>query len=511
MAIKPSKYQEAIYNEVANTNHNINVNAVAGSGKTTTLLGCLQHIPKGKSIIFMAFNNSIVQELTERNKRPNVDIMTLHSYGWRLLLRRYGGKCVMNPNKTISKIETVLKRHSNDESVQELLRLRKKGYLYYIIPKIVDLMRTSLSLPQLSSIEELCEYHDIDCGDIEKQLALETFALAAADQSQFDFTDMLYVPVTDPTIRFRKYEVVLVDESQDMSVLQHALIKKILDRRSRLITVGDPCQAIYGFAGADANSYSLLSKLNGDSVELPLSVCYRCGQRIVEEAAKIVPHIRPYEFASTGEVTYGSLNDLEDGDWIICRNLRPLVEVYLWLLKNRIKSKIRGKDIGRGLVDLIEKTGAKTISRLEAALDKEVQRVYDKLLKKGWNNPNMSPKMVELFEKIEVIKALANEVESVSELCEVIDNIFTDDVRGILLMTIHKSKGLENDNIIFLAPEIIPSRYATQPWQIQQEMNLKYVAITRAKQCLVYVSYNQFVKDVSRKFEGRFTIESARR
>lgn len=46
MGFEPSPYQQAIYNEVATTDHNINVNAVAGSGKTTTLLGCLDVFPE---------------------------------------------------------------------------------------------------------------------------------------------------------------------------------------------------------------------------------------------------------------------------------------------------------------------------------------------------------------------------------------------------------------------------------------------------------------------------------
>lgn len=511
MAFEPSIYQQAIYNEVATTDHNINVNAVAGSGKTTTLLGCLERIPRGKSIIFMAFNNSIVKELQARNTRPNVDIMTLHSYGWRLLLRRYGNTAKMNPNKSIAKLEVVLKRHSNDEEVQELLLRRKKGYLIYLIPKIVDLMRTALCRPEIGEIESLCDYHDIDCGLLEKQLALETFLLSVKYCTQFDFTDMLYIPVTDPTLRFRKYEVVLVDESQDMSLLQHELIKRVLDRRSRLITVGDPRQAIYGFAGADANSYARLAELNGSSVEMPLSVCYRCGRRIVEEAEKIVPYIRPYERAHEGEVVLGSLNDIEDGDWIICRNLRPLVEVYLWLLKNKIKSRVRGKDIGHSLIDLINKTGARTIDQLEKLLWKEADKLEQKLRTKGWKNPSASPKMDELYEKIEVIRALAVEADTVMELRETIEGIFTDDLEGILLMTIHKSKGLENDNVFFLAPELIPSRWATQPWQQEQELNLKYVAITRAKNSLIYVPLNQSTHDISQPFRGRYPVQGLRR
>ena len=511
MAFEPSIYQQAIYNEVATTDHNINVNAVAGSGKTTVLLGCLERIPRGKSIIFMAFNNSIVKELQARNTRPNVDIMTLHSYGWRLLLRRYGNTAKMNPNKSITKLKVVLKRHSNDEEVQELLLRRKKGYLIYLIPKIVDLMRTALCRPEIGEIESLCDYHDIDCGLLEKQLALETFLLSVKDCTQFDFTDMLYIPVTDPTLRFRKYEVVLVDESQDMSLLQHELIKRVLDCRSRLITVGDPRQAIYGFAGADANSYARLAELNGSSVEMPLSVCYRCGRRIVEEAEKIVPYIRPYERAHEGEVVLGSLNDIEDGDWIICRNLRPLVEVYLWLLKNKIKSRVRGKDIGHSLIDLINKTGARTIDQLEKLLWKEADKLEQKLRTKGWKNPSASPKMDELYEKIEVIRALAVEADTVMELRETIEGIFTDDLEGILLMTIHKSKGLENDNVFFLAPELIPSRWATQPWQQEQELNLKYVAITRAKNSLIYVPLNQSTHDISQPFRGRYPVQGLRR
>lgn len=511
MSFKPSPFQQAIYDEVANTDHNINVQAVAGSGKTTTLLGCLERVPAGKSVAFMAFNTSIVKELTARNTRPGVDIMTLHSYGWRCCLRRYGNGAKLDVNKSIGKVELILKRRARDPIIIDLLRRVKKGYLFNVIPRIVDLLRTSLSEPKMERVEELCEYHGIDCGTIEMEMALEAFRLSNADRSQFDFTDMLYVPVTDPTIRFRKYEVIMVDESQDMSVLQHELIRRALDRRSRLITVGDPRQAIYGFAGADATSYDKLKTLNGPSVEMPLSVCYRCGQRIVAEAAKIVPYIRPYERAIEGEVYVGSLTDLEHGDWIVCRNLRPLVEVYLWLLKNKIKSKIRGKDIGAGLIHLIEKTGAQSLRGLDRLLDLEVRKLEKKLEKKGWKNPSLSPKMTELFEKIEVIRYFIPECRTVPALISMIEGIFTDEVKGILLMTIHKSKGLENDVVFFLAPELIPSRYATQPWQLEQERNLKYVAISRAKTTLIYVSYDQMVKDINTSFKnGRHQNQGSR-
>ena len=85
----------------------------------------------------------------------------------------------------------------------------------------------------------------------------------------------------------------------------------------------------------------------------------------------------------------------------------------------------------------------------------------------------------------------------VKGLKSMIANIFTDDVKGILLSTIHKAKGLQNKRIFFLCPELIPSRYATMDWQFEQEMNLKYVAITRAQEELIYVSGKQFSNDIT--------------
>lgn len=80
--MKPSKYQIAIYKAFKETEDNLNISAVAGSGKTTVLLELLKFIPKNKTALFLAFNNSIVDELKDRiERRDGIDIMTIHSYG----------------------------------------------------------------------------------------------------------------------------------------------------------------------------------------------------------------------------------------------------------------------------------------------------------------------------------------------------------------------------------------------------------------------------------------------
>lgn len=493
----PSKYQQDIYDVFNNTNKNINISAVAGSGKTTVLVELLKFIPNDKKALFVAFNNSIVDELKQRiEHRDNVEISTIHSYGWRSILCHYGGKVKMNPNKVLAKVESVLKKYESEGNGKS----NKRSYYFYIIPKIVDLMRCNLITPEKEDIMKMTLYYDIDIDEFEADFALQVFNLMNKDKFQFDFMDMIYQPVTDPHIRLQKYDYVFCDESQDFSKAQQEVIRRSLNRRGRLITVGDEHQGIYGFAGADADSYSKLSELNGKSESMPLSVCYRCSKSVIREAQKIVPEISYAPNAEEGEVKLGSMREnLQQGDWILCRNLKPLIQTYLWLMKNKIKSKIKGKDIGEGILAMINKTGARTLNGMWVLLEQQKEKLFIKLKKKGVKRPSLHPKMELMEQRLEVIECLMDEVKDVDSLKKLIENIFADDIKGIMLSTIHKAKGLENNRVFFICPELIPSKFATTPWMLEQEMNLRYVCITRAKQSLIYVLESDFKIDVKSK------------
>lgn len=494
--MKPSKYQKDIYDKFQNTDVNINISAVAGSGKTTVLVELLKYVPNDKSALFVAFNNSIVDELKNRAKgKENVEISTIHSYGWRSILCRYGSKVKLNANKVFGKIESTLKEKEFEE-----ISAKKHSYYFYIIPKIIDLMRCNLINPVREDILEMSMYYDLDIGEMEVNVALRVFDKMNKDKSQFDFMDMIYQPIVDSHIRMRKYDYVFCDESQDFSKAQQEIIRKSLNRKGRLITVGDKFQGIYGFCGADADSYEKLSELNGKSVSMPLSVCYRCSKAVIREAQKIVPEISYAPNAEEGVVKLGSMREeLEQGDWVLCRNLKPLIQTYLWLMKNKVKSKVKGKDIGEGIIGMINKTGAKTLRGMWTLLDLQKEKLFNKLKKRGVRHPSLHPKMELFNQRIEVLECLSDEVRNVEELKKLISNIFADDIKGIMLSTIHKAKGLENDRVFFICPELIPSRYATTEWMLEQELHLKYVAITRAKKELIYVLESDFKEDIKSK------------
>jgi superfamily I DNA/RNA helicase len=491
MTFQPSVFQQAIFDEIEQSTDNLFISAVAGSGKTTTILKCLDLLPKGKDIVFLAFNKSIVTELQDRVKRADVRISTMHSFGWNIIRNKYGKKAKLNDNKILGKVEKL------SESVEEMTE-KKKFWYFYTAKKVLDLARLNL-VTSKSDLENICNMHDIFLEEEDLDFCMQTWNLIKKDFTQFDFTDMVYLPAIDDTMRVPKYDYVFVDESQDLSLAQQKIIQKMLKSDGRLICVGDPQQAIYGFAGADSNSYNRLGSLYPNTKFLPLSVCYRCASSIVNYAKDVVPHIESAPNAEEGEVRNGNLLQLRSDDWILCRNVKPLVMLNLHLLKQGIKSKVKGKDIGEGLLNMVKKVGTKSLKALILKLEHNYTKTLYNLSEKGVSKPEKHPKAIVLLQKIDLIQVLSEGLVNTDQLIDRIKDIFSDEIKGIILSTIHKSKGLENDRVFLICPELMPSPYAVHAWQIEQENNLKYVAITRARKELVVVSTDEFEVNLTQK------------
>ena len=83
-----SPYQEAIFSWVEHDQGHLVVEADAGSGKTTTLVKCLDFIDEKSKVLRSAFNTDIVNELKKKTKdRENVEVRTLHSLGLLFIKR----------------------------------------------------------------------------------------------------------------------------------------------------------------------------------------------------------------------------------------------------------------------------------------------------------------------------------------------------------------------------------------------------------------------------------------
>lgn len=454
------------------------------SGKTFTLCKLAEMTPPIKSSIFLAFNKSIAEELGQRLPRT-VKAQTLHSCALSSLCKAFS----LNFSLSDSKNFNLAKEKMEFKGVHPK---RIPGIIMKVC-RLYDLMRFNLVPDDIEAIIALGERYGEDADEelakraielrmLNKRIADNYFLKGGGGKLPMDFTDMLYYATQYVHKEdFKQYNVVMVDEIQDLSPLQYQLIKMLKTPRGRLVGVGDEKQAIYGFQGSNLDTLNAI-KNAPNTVTLPLSITYRCARDIVDEACKVFPDsIVAAPGAVKGFVGDGTFKDAQEGDFILCRNNAPLVDAFITLLRQGKKCTILGKEFGDELVSLID--SVEDVWGLEQVLE----NMISKLQKKGVKSPTKCEAYDKLNEKVNVLLSLYEYFGDLETVRSRIYDIFVENAsRGITLSTIHKSKGLESDNIYFLEPELLPSKYATTELALYSEKCLQFVAITRARKSLIY-------------------------
>jgi len=480
----PSKFQVEIYREYTQSDCNIIVEAGPGSGKSHTILGMINVTPKFKQIILVAFSKSIQEELAAKVPE-NVKVKTIHSLAYSVLRANVFKHFKVNEYKNFILAKKVL-------NLESLKPKEKDAYLFQI-SKIIDLSRFNLCKTK-EDIEAVCDQYSISTinGEVDDTIKmikyLDKYNSSSSKELMIDFTDMLWLAysMVKPDL-WPKFHVVFCDELQDLNPLQKSVLEMIIHpTKGRFIGVGDKKQSIYGFMGANIQAFDSFSARANTKV-LPLSVTYRCSKAVTKVANSIFPGIEAFESNIEGEVRKGYINEAEEGDFIICRNNMPLIESWLELVKSGKKCHILGKDFGNSLLVLITKLSH--YSKYEDGVNSILKSKEDELSKKGIKNPKGTNNYGGLVEKLSIIDVLKKEFGSFEVMRVKVEGIFTDnkESRGIILMTGHKSKGLETDNVFFLKKDLIPSKYAQNIQELYQEKCLEYVITTRAKDKLIYV------------------------
>ena len=519
--------------------------ARAGTGKTTTLIEGLKQVrglpsdlapsPQqrlvwdsmalsrghAKSICFVAFNKAIAEELKGRVPE-GCDAMTMHSMGLRAVTRAFPTR----PRIDNYRVQTIISELLGQD-VRSLRRERSE--LLKATEDLVGLCKMNLVAADSTGLEpltgvsdwsfqlsDLASHYDIDLNGGQQEIfslvprVLDQCKDVARDNA-IDFNDMIWLPVV-LNLSVYKYDLLLIDEAQDLNKCQQALA---LRAGQRLVLCGDPKQAIYGFAGADSESLTrigtTLEQTERGCTTLPLTVTRRCGKAIVREAQRIVPDFEAFETNPGGLVTYCSMTisfgnqDVlpgyrqiaQYGDMVLCRCNAPLVSECFKFLKMGKKASVRGRDIGQGLISTIKKvTGlrepqeavyyytAELIGRLGSWLSQERSKEGAK------RNPDAA-KLLSLQDRYDCLMTFCDKASTVAGVVVEIEKMFTDDKGdGILLSSIHKAKGLEAQRVFFLRPKEAPCPHpmAKSACELEQEDNLYYVAVTRAREELVFVS-----------------------
>jgi len=199
---------------------------------TSTIVEGFKYIPRGKKTLMVAFNKSIADELKQR--APSyVDVMTLHSLGFRAIKQSFGNVILEN-----DKCSTLVKDIIGDD--YELWELNQN------ICKCVSLCKGFL-FDTPAKIEDLIDRFGIETFDLDRptfiQHTIKALGKCKETKMVIDFDDMIWFPFVF-RLNVGKFDVVFVDEAQDLNAAQIAMVLSAVKPDGRIIAVGDPAQCV---------------------------------------------------------------------------------------------------------------------------------------------------------------------------------------------------------------------------------------------------------------------------
>lgn len=517
-----SNEQQAIFDWFANpTGEHLVVRARAGTGKTTTIIEAIRHAPEHK-VLLAAFNLIIAKELRQRVSHPGAEVKTLHALGLQAI-RRY--RKIRVDDKGRRRYELVRAVYGGDiprDVVRVIAELHTK--VREIRPFITDAREVQAIAarfnitPDRDMVEDgwdeaaiadaaLCVVHHV-------KEQWEQGSSASSIATEVDFADMIFLPLVFNLLKPR-YNLVVVDEAQDLTRAQLMLAQRACRPAGRVAIVGDDRQAIYAFRGAAADALDNL-KHELSATELSLTTTYRCPTSVVELAQKLVPDYRAAPSAPKGVVKYGVIcgeGGAREGDFVLSRTNAPLAKICMKLLANGIRATIRGRDIGKGIRAMVKRFKAKSIKDVEDGLkqwrEHELKRIARQVKAEQISDKTADARTEFIEDQYTLVFDLCFGLSSVAELYARLDALFSDDVNPakVICSTVHKAKGLEAERV-FVLDETFQhkkrrKRHYEDEWYHDdykddyedeyedepdlEEQNIRYVAITRAKETLIRV------------------------
>ncbi|MGG6262893.1 UvrD-helicase domain-containing protein [Leptolyngbya sp. AN03gr2] len=526
--------QLAVFEEIRTGSEHLMIESVAGSGKTRTIEGIVASLQPGTSILVAAFNRHIAAELSTRIPPSIATVSTAHKIGKMLLTRLFHGA---PPRIDEGKYRRICQQLINHLAVHwneyETLRTEssvdparqfpiappnvsgplpsdkaRNRLLRRHLEKLVHFAQVSLMSPKLTEVHTMAEHYALgtkviaDCTEAQIQywiypLVIEAMKIGGEQALQakvVGLDDLVWLPNILNLKPSTPKDVVILDEAQDSSQAIAQLYRRMAGPNGRIILVGDGCQSIMGFAGASPSIWQQF-KQELKPKSCPLNVCYRCPTSHLDLARFFVPDITPRSDAPIGEIKVSNfdtvIEEIIPGDLVICRFNAPLVRACLRLIRKGIRARVRGKNIAEDLVQLAidafhEENFPRGFqnqihnhcqSRIKTLREEEESEAADLL-------QDTQDALISCF------RSFGQKCSSLNQFCEAINQLFCGEEEhpAVVLCSIHRAKGDEAKRVVILGSNLLPyPLQGKQEWQIAQERNLTYVAITRAIETLILV------------------------
>lgn len=324
----PNPNQLDIYSCLVNTEDHMLIRALAGSGKTSTLVWlCRTLVEKeilgNRRAIYLAFNTSIKDELVEKLSGTGIPARTTHSFGFSALTKHFGGKVNVSTSKSgcvKSAFDDLVCRENGLPTTKEgrwEARKTEENRMRGAVIELVGYVKNWAILPTRdykgeweftdqarAQIANLIVVYEIELPegitagqviDFTIRTILANLPNSGAIRT-IDFDDMLWLPLV-LNLKFEAYDLILTDESQDFNTCQHMMLERMVKvSNARAIVVGDPNQSLYGFRGADPRSFDRIAdilKATGRKLTEPkLPINYRCDKSIIVQGQTWVPDLQ---------------------------------------------------------------------------------------------------------------------------------------------------------------------------------------------------------------------------
>lgn len=484
--------------EIINSGGNIKINAVAGSGKTTTVIEYAKSRPANARILYLAFNRSVkleAQKKFDEKGLNNVTVETAHSLAFRQIIPKFKYKVKNQGYKT--------------QEIAELLQLQGDGekHAEFIVANHINKFITYFCNSDKKKIQEL---NYADTISDEKALSFVTkyysyiesqtrLLLSKMDKGEIEVIHDFYLKkfqLSEPKLN---YDYILFDEGQDASA---AMLDVFLKQSATKVIVGDTHQQIYGWRHA-VNSLE-----KADFKTYNLSTSFRFSQDIADLATGILEwknHIEEHKpFIIKG---LGTTKTYKSKAIIGRTNLGLLLKAIEYVTeKKKIKhiyfegniSSYTYADEGASLYDVLSLYNGKH------------SLIRDKLIKTMNNIDELEDYIektedVQLAMMVEIVKEYGNQIPDIIKAIKE-KHIDSDDKEKaeIIFSTVHRCKGMEYDAIQlindFISEEKIEKlkadskKQALNPSKVNEEINLLYVAVTRTKNS-IHLSEELLPKD----------------
>jgi DNA helicase-2/ATP-dependent DNA helicase PcrA len=456
-SLTPTSEQEHILSLLSTTKSNLLINALAGSGKTSTL-ELIQNAAT-PPVLCLAFNRRIADTMAKRF-RTTTTVRTLNGLGHRIWAAVCTNRLTLDPKKCQDLLREAIRalpKPTQGEAYEIFWDIitaigLAKSLGYVPAGKFPNARRLIESDSFFASLDEVPSELFIDLLD---EVLLASIKTAYA--GNIDYNDQVYMPALFGGT-YPQFPLVLVDEAQDLSPVNHEMLGHLT--RSRIVAVGDPWQSIYGFRGAVQDGMGKL-KIRFKMIEADLSVSFRCPKTIVRAAHWRVPHMKWIkEGGRVVRLRNPSASRFTDGSAIICRNNAPLFSCALRLLSSGRSVHVSGSEIGPKVIGIMKKLGEDSTPK-EALLNAI----------ESWREEKLAKESKSANDIADCMRVFATFGDDLGQAVAYAEHLFQQ--KGtITLLTGHKAKGLEWRTVYHLDPFLLG--------ESEQELNLRYVILTRA-------------------------------